>query len=879
MHLLNSTKRARVTSNAIHLPGSRILHYVRFRYPINYDLVATRVPGDITYFEWHNSTGAVTLKRWFDKPIGYKFELMATATDLGPKNVTTSIIITLEVTYQLPIFDFGSGSGIISLEEGYNRFSVPIAKFYHSTKYYRSNSYSDRNEVIFFLLIRGRTEKTNKYGTFRAEQNGDDQRAVSIYLNKVLEYEKVSTDSTYTLTLQVHNLYKLLAEAQLTVSLIDLNNQAPIFTNVQSGKVFENEKAGTSVMTVSAVDNDATYPNNRVRYKISSSNPSYIKDLFEINQDTGLITTKTTDFDREEQAVYALTIDAEDGAPSSLLQNGQPNVTPQKFRIAIADKNDNAPYFPQSTYQAEVSDDQDVGSRVIQVRTVDLDTDASRTYYHIMSGDPGKSFKIAEQTGLIRVAKPLYYEGIKRYDLVVGAFDGQYSSDTNVVINILIKNQTNQAPIFTNVQSGKVFENEKAGTSVMTVSAVDYDATYPNNQVRYMISARNPLSIKDKFEINPNTGLITTKTAFDREEQAVYAVTIDAEDLQNSQHNVTSQKFRIAIADKNDNAPYFPQSTYQAEVSDDHDVGSRVIEVRALDLDTDASRTYYHIMSGDPGKAFKIEEQTGVIRLAKPLYYEGIKRYNLVVGALDGLYSSETNVVINILIKNQTNQAPIFTNVQSGKVFENEKAGTSVMTVSAVDYDATYPNNQVRYKISASNPSSIKDKFEINPNTGLITTKTAFDREEQAVYAVTIDAEDLQNSQPNVTSQKFRIAIADKNDNAPYFPQLTYQAEVPDDQDVGSRVIEVRALDLDTDASRTYYHIMSGDSGKAFKIEEQTGVIRVAKLLYYEGIKRYDLVVGASDGQYSSETNVVINILIKNQNNNVESGGNVLENE
>ena len=67
----------------------------------------------------------------------------------------------------------------------------------------------------------------------------------------------------------------------------------------------------------------------------------------------GLITTKA-EFDREEQAVYAVIIEAEDGAPSSLLQNGQPNVTPQKFRIAIADKNDNAPYFPQSTYHAEV---------------------------------------------------------------------------------------------------------------------------------------------------------------------------------------------------------------------------------------------------------------------------------------------------------------------------------------------------------------------------------------------------------------------------------------------------------------------------------------------------------------------------------------------
>ena len=66
-----------------------------------------------------------------------------------------------------------------------------------------------------------------------------------------------------------------------------------------------------------------------------------------------MITTKA-EFDREEQAVYAVIIEAEDGAPSSLLQNGQPNVTPQKFRIAIADKNDNPPYFPQSTYHAEV---------------------------------------------------------------------------------------------------------------------------------------------------------------------------------------------------------------------------------------------------------------------------------------------------------------------------------------------------------------------------------------------------------------------------------------------------------------------------------------------------------------------------------------------
>ena len=42
-------------------------------------------------------------------------------------------------------------------------------------------------------------------------------------------------------------------------------------------------------MQVSAVDNDGTYPNNRVRYKISDRNAQGIKDKFEINADTGMI--------------------------------------------------------------------------------------------------------------------------------------------------------------------------------------------------------------------------------------------------------------------------------------------------------------------------------------------------------------------------------------------------------------------------------------------------------------------------------------------------------------------------------------------------------------------------------------------------------------
>ena len=49
-------------------------------------------------------------------------------------------------------------------------------------------------------------------------------------------------------------------EAQLNAKMKDENNQAPLFNNIESGKVLEHEAPGTAVMQVSDIDNDGTYP-------------------------------------------------------------------------------------------------------------------------------------------------------------------------------------------------------------------------------------------------------------------------------------------------------------------------------------------------------------------------------------------------------------------------------------------------------------------------------------------------------------------------------------------------------------------------------------------------------------------------------------------
>ena len=109
------------------------------------------------YFEWHFATGTISLKRSLDKPIGYIFELRAVASDSGNPKQSTAIDVTLEVREgdnKPPSFVHGPGSEI-SLQEGYSRYSEPVAK-------YTAKSNIPGDDTLFFHLVSGRTEKTNK---------------------------------------------------------------------------------------------------------------------------------------------------------------------------------------------------------------------------------------------------------------------------------------------------------------------------------------------------------------------------------------------------------------------------------------------------------------------------------------------------------------------------------------------------------------------------------------------------------------------------------------------------------------------------------------------------------------------------------------------
>ena len=83
--------------------------------------------------------------------------------------------------------------------------------------------------------------------------------------------------------------------------------------------------------------------------------------------------------------------------------------------------------------------------------------------------------------------------------------------------------------------------------------------------------------------------------------------------------------------------------------------------------------------------------------------------------------------------------------------------------------------------------------------------------------------------------KKFKVEVLDQNDNPPRFEQPTYNAEIAEDADINSKVIEVTARDKD-DFAVIRYDITDGNVDNAFMVEEKSGVIRVNNQLDYEKI-------------------------------------------
>lgn len=331
------------------------------------------------------------------------------------------------------------------------------------------------------------------------------------------------------------------------------------------------------------------------------------------------------------------------------------------------------------------------------------------------TGNIDNIFSIDSELGSISVSKPLDLQPQDQFHLTVKATDQgfpQRSDLCTVHVHMRISDQT--PPAFPSDEYvTEISESSTIGTPLVTISA-----SSPAS-VHYEIENGNQ---NGTFQINPYTGLISTKKHLDFEVCSSYKLKVSASTTAGASSKTV---VFIYVIDQNDNAPVFQQRQYLGQISESAHINSMVmgernipLVVQASDADRDAnSLLVYHILEPEALKVFKIDSSMGTLSLVSAVDFETKSEYHFTVQVKDSgepsLYAAEpAKVTIHILDLNDC--PPQFTvPLYEPSIFFPAVRGTEVVRVVAHDADSS-----VSYSITEGN---LHDAFSIHPNTGIIT--------------------------------------------------------------------------------------------------------------------------------------------------------------
>ncbi|XP_013177867.1 PREDICTED: protocadherin-like wing polarity protein stan isoform X1 [Papilio xuthus] len=675
----------------------------------------------------------------------------------------------------------------------------------------------------------------------------------------------------------------------LQINVLDCNDHAPVFEMQQyEASVREGASAGTTVLTLKATDQDIGN-NAQVEYTIDSVsadslNPEEMNesmegdneqastpDVFRVDGRSGALLTRAP-LDREKVSRYTVIVKATDQA-SPVSDRLSSSAT---IHVNIIDDNDNYPQFSEKTYTVTVDEDISVSENPIiaKIKASDADVGANAAIrYAIIGGNTQMQFSIDSLSGDVALVKPLDYEQVRNYRLVIRAQDGgspSRSNTTQLLVNV--KDVNDNAPRFyTSLFQESVSENVPVGYSIVRVQAYDADEGV-NAELTYTLADKEYIGNNDlPITIDPRSGWVYTSAQLDREVQPKYQLQVTATDGGVPPRSATASVV-VVVQDVNDNDPVFSPPQYEVELAEDEPPGTPVVTVTATDADED-NRLHYEITGGNTRGRFSITSQNGrgLITVAQPLDFKQERRYVLTVTATDPGGRADT-AMVHINITDANNYAPVFENAPyTASVFEDAPVGTTVLVVSATDSDVGV-NAQITYSLSSeiSNEAVAHHdrEFLINPHTGAITTNKLLDRESMSGYLLTVTARD--GGVPSLSdTTDVEISVVDVNDNAPVFKQQLYTSSIMEDALVGTSVTQVSASDADVGLNgRVHYELAAREREEgSFALDAASGVLRTNKPLDRESVAIYDLKALAIDGGTPPQSSsVIIHIKVEDIN-------------
>ncbi|CAN9515218.1 unnamed protein product [Ophioblennius macclurei] len=632
------------------------------------------------------------------------------------------------------------------------------------------------------------------------------------------------------------------ATALVRVFIDDVNDNPPQFLNLPFAMtISEDTEPGDVLYQATAIDGDEG-ENGSVLFSLEDD-----YNLFRIDPAVGDVSLQRP-FDFEALNKYVLTVVAVD--------EGEPTLS-SAAQLSIQVRNRSNPVFQTLLYPLKVPENVPPFTTILHVQA--RNPEGYRLIYNLEEENASRHFHVDFKTGVLIVANPLDYESETMHVLTVRATDSVTGAFSEASIEVEVEDVNDNEPVFSKPTYGaSVAEGLPISTSVIQVSASDRDSGRNQDLSFHIMKTEEDQA--DFFDIDPQTGWITTKQVLDYERRKHFSLKVRVVDNGTVPLSSEASVF-LNVTDVNDNAPDFVGSMYEATLDEMAKCGHIVIKIQASDPDaSDLNNLRYRIVSGNEGRYFNINESSGIISFSNVCRRNLEHQYNLTVAVSDGVFQNTAPVSIDLLSSNR--HSPYFKqSVYEAELAENAEAGTRVIRLAAVDPDDG-PYGSVDYTIINK---LAEDKFSIHRDGQIVTTQP-LDRENptQRVIAIKVMAKD---GGGRVAFCTVKIILTDENDNVPQFQASEYQVSIQSTVNKGSPVIQIMAYDADDgkNADVTYTVDEAQEVVEdVIEINPFTGVVSVKESLVGMENKIFSFKVKARDGSlpfYNSTVPVQLKVL------------------
>ncbi|XP_050721222.1 fat-like cadherin-related tumor suppressor homolog [Eriocheir sinensis] len=778
-------------------------------------------------------TGTLTLAAPLDRETMAQYSFTVTATDGGPKPLSTSTRVTVMVQ------DYNDNPPVFTKDTYVT--AVPEDTATGTAVVELSVTDADQSVAELDFFITG----GDPDGQFLVHASGE------VYVAGELDRER---QAEYTLTVTVTD-GKFTANTTVTVTVIDINDNGPVCKEpIYRREISEDATPGTHVASIVSWDADEGTA-ARSRYILTGDSANH----FSIDQLSGHVST-ATQLDREARDHYHLEVVVEDWEHKAW----QCEVV---VEVQVTDTNDNPPSFSLAAHAATLPEDAPINTVVVKMSATDPDLGINRRLRYNFVDSAEGHFTIDEVEGVVSLARPLDRETRDSYSLTVRAVDqGTPPLSSTTQLMVTVSDVNDNAPEFVRkLHETSVAENTAVGTEILRVMATSRDIGV-NAEISYSLQHT---TLEEYLHIHPKTGVISIGAEVDFEHVQQVVVTVVATDGGVLPLSSTAL-VNLTITDVNDNSPVFTLPSYTATVREDALQGASVVQVSASDIDYGVnSLVRYSIRAGNDDHCFTIDDHTGIITVIKKLDREKVAQYQLTVGGRDlGSPSNTAITQVTIQVGDVNDNAPKFTQDNYTVIVqENRPVGYSVIRLMATDADADPSGAPFTWEVI--NQPVESRAFTLDQDGSLRLATNKLNHKVQDQYVVQVRVWDS-GSPPLHANTQVTISVVEESRFPPtLFPLKTvvisFRSAFP-----GGIIGRVTALDQDPYDTLQYSvapYPEEVSSIKYFDIDSEDGTL-VALTPLDAG--NYSVNVSVSDGRYhrtvqaSIEVSVVTEEMVEN---------------